>query len=304
VRIVVLASTKERHEHFSNVIAKEFPLVSIVQEPKGTGRRNKSRVVALLGSRYKSALARNYALNRVFSRAYVRFLKEKAEVEREYFALSSLEFRQDYSHLIRARVDSGKDINDPEYVGIIRDLRPDVIVVMGTSLIGEDIIRIPRYGILLNLHTGLSPYYRGAYTNLWPILNKEPQYCGVTVHKLSLGIDSGDIVYNGLPNIEEGDTFPTINSKLIVLGAKLMKRALIDVSKGRLTAKRQWIRGKLYNTRDFNGFHAFRYFHLIGEGYLKDFSARLMKEEIPAAKGLKLLRDESLPQYIPEGYRC
>ena len=40
-----------------------------------------------------------------------------------------------------------------------KKINPDIIVVMGTSLIKEEIIKIPQLGIL-NMHTGLSPYYR------------------------------------------------------------------------------------------------------------------------------------------------
>ena len=36
----------------------------------------------------------------------------------------------------------------------------------------------------LNIHLGLSPYYRGAGTNFWPLVNGEPEYCGATIHFL------------------------------------------------------------------------------------------------------------------------
>ena len=33
---------------------------------------------------------------------------------------------------------------------------------------------------ILNLHLGISPYYKGSGTNYFPLVNNEPQYVGAT----------------------------------------------------------------------------------------------------------------------------
>ena len=61
-------------------------------------------------------------------------------------------------------------MNNDNCVLKIRELKPDLIIVFGAALIGQDIIDIPK--LALNLHTGLSPYFRGGYSNLWPYIEK------------------------------------------------------------------------------------------------------------------------------------
>ena len=68
--------------------------------------------------------------------------------------------------------------------------RPDVVLVFGTGLLKPPLIdAVP--GRILNIHLGLSPYYRGAGTNFWPLVNGEPEYCGATIHYLDAGVDTG-----------------------------------------------------------------------------------------------------------------
>ena len=286
-------------------MVKNFDDVAIVREPKLSrqlGRSKRSKLRTLLAAKHKRVTLRNDVLNWVFGQSLRKLDRLNTEVEDGYFGEASAELRASYAHLIHATVEPGRDINDPRYVELIQRLEPDIIVVTGTSLVKKPIIATPRSGIL-NCHTGLSPHYRGTNTNLWPILNREPQYCGVTVHLINPGIDTGEIIYHGLPNIEVEDTYFSINAKTIVLGAELMKRAIEDTVAGNLKPKKQWTRGRLYNRRDFNGLHASRYFRLADAGYIRDFSAAWRDGSIEPPEGLQLLLDDGLPQHIPPHYR-
>ena len=50
----------------------------------------------------------------------------------------------------------------------------DVVLVFGTGILREALLSaFP--GRLINIHLGLSPYYRGAGTNFWPLVNGEPE---------------------------------------------------------------------------------------------------------------------------------
>ncbi|MCZ6593928.1 MAG: formyl transferase [Bacteroidetes bacterium] len=103
-------------------------------------------------------------------------------------------------------------INNIEYVKEIRNLKPDLITVCGCSILRDGILSIPPQGVI-NLHSGLSQVYRGTWTTLWAIYNKEPEYVGATVHYVSAGIDDGDIFYQGRPEIQEGDNPETLYTK-------------------------------------------------------------------------------------------
>ena len=57
-----------------------------------------------------------------------------------------------------------------------------------------------------NIHMGLSPYYRGTSCNFWALYDENPAYVGATIHMLSKGLDSGDMLFHCVPNLEKNDT--------------------------------------------------------------------------------------------------
>ena len=55
----------------------------------------------------------------------------------------------------------------------------------------------------INIHMGLSPYYRGSSCNFWALFDGRPGHVGATVHMLSKGLDSGDMLFHCLPKIPD-----------------------------------------------------------------------------------------------------
>jgi folate-dependent phosphoribosylglycinamide formyltransferase PurN len=128
--------------------------------------------------------------------------------------------------------------NGPECEALLRSLRPDVVAVYGTVMIRPPIIRLARRGVL-NMHTGLSPRYRGSDTIFWPIHNGEPEWVGVTVHVLDEGIDSGPIVQTARPTIDADDDEDSLFCKCVVLGSRLLAEAVASLAAGRLRCEAQ-----------------------------------------------------------------
>ena len=149
-------------------------------------------------------------------------------------------------------------VNDPFYVKLVQDLKPDVIAVMGSCLLKEEILSCAPH--VVNMHTGLSPYYRGSWTNLFPIIEGDYGYFGVTIHLMSLGIDSGDILYTARPQVLADDNYYRVNSRCIQVGVNLMAEALRRLDAGNAIAVKQWTKGKVFFDRDLNGAVAWRYF--------------------------------------------
>ena len=76
----------------------------------------------------------------------------------------------------------------------IKDWNPKLIISYGCSKIGQNIIELP--GIKkINIHGGLSPWYRGTITNFWPTYLLEPQFTGMTLHETTNQIDGGKIFF-------------------------------------------------------------------------------------------------------------
>lgn len=103
---------------------------------------------------------------------------------------------------------------------IIENAKPDVIVVYGTAIIHEPIFSLAQK-ITLNMHTGLSPYYRGDSTLFWPVYYNEPDKLGVTVHELVASVDGGDIAATGRVHYESGDSEADLFAKGVKTGTSL-----------------------------------------------------------------------------------
>jgi hypothetical protein len=86
-------------------------------------------------------------------------------------------------------------------------LQSDYYVVFGSSFIKGDLIKFLVANRAINIHMGLSPYYRGCDCNFWALYDKRPDYVGSTIHLLSKGLDSGPILFHTLPKAEEVEPF-------------------------------------------------------------------------------------------------
>ncbi len=142
-------------------------------------------------------------------------------------------------------------IGAPEVAKRIREMAPNVVLDHGTSLVPNDVIAAAP--LTLNLHWGLSPYYRGSYCTKQALLNWDPLNIGVTVHKLTSELDGGDIVGQARATLSATDTPATINVQLTTLGTDIIIRALDilknnqkltfhpqDLSQGFISRSRQW----------------------------------------------------------------
>lgn len=103
---------------------------------------------------------------------------------------------------------------DQEHQESIMGHDPAVLVCYGTSIIKEPLLSAFE-GRFLNIHLGLSPYYRGSGTNFWPLVNREPEYVGVTFMHIDAGVDTGEIIHQMRATIHPGDGPHQIGNRLI-----------------------------------------------------------------------------------------
>ena len=85
-------------------------------------------------------------------------------------------------------------------------LASDVYVVFGASYIKGWLIDYLIARDALNIHMGLSPYYRGSSCNFWALFDGNPGHVGATIHMLSKGLDSGDMLFHCLPYYVDGES--------------------------------------------------------------------------------------------------
>ena len=109
------------------------------------------------------------------------------------------------------RVIKKGSINDNEVVSEIVNSNADLLVCYGSSIIKSDLLDIFR-GKFLNVHLGLSPYYRGSGTNIWPLINGEPEMVGATFMHIDKGIDTGEVIHQIQADFFVGDSPHTLKS--------------------------------------------------------------------------------------------
>lgn len=103
-------------------------------------------------------------------------------------------------------------LGEPDTIDALRALRAEIGVsaLFGYILRRELLQLFP--GGCINVHPALLPYNRGAYPNVWSIVDGTP--AGVTVHYVDEGVDTGDIVAQRSVEAEPVDTGATLYARL------------------------------------------------------------------------------------------
>jgi len=115
-------------------------------------------------------------------------------------------------------------LKDLSFIQQIKDLHPDIQVVVAFRMLPEVVWNMPPMGTV-NVHASLLPQYRGAAPINWAIINGE-KITGVTTFKLKHEIDTGDILLSSKVTIEENENAGTLHDKLKEEGATLLVETL------------------------------------------------------------------------------
>ena len=131
-----------------------------------------------------------------------------------------------------------KRMKDEEVIAKIKEINPDLIVVVAYGkILPKEIIDIPKYGII-NVHSSLLPKYRGASPIHSAILNGDKE-SGVSIMYIEEGLDSGDVILKETCEITEDDTLGTLHDRLKELGAIGLEKALKLIEVGEVKAEKQ-----------------------------------------------------------------
>lgn len=226
---------------------------------------------AVTGKAEKTTTQQNNAFLRAFQKKYSAGFADHPKLK-DYLAApcDAVMKKQDVTYL---DVACG-DINSTQCAEMLKDLQPDIIAVLGSSVIKEHIISIPSTA-MINLHSGLSPYYRGTWSYGWPIVNSEPGYIGATVHHVSHGIDSGNIICQTRPVLDNDDDLNDIFLKVIAEGIELMVISLKGIMKTGVSAAHEQPAhvGRLYTMKDLTAEAARQCMEHLENGIIRRYNA-------------------------------
>ena len=111
-------------------------------------------------------------------------------------------------------------------------LKSDIYIVFGSSYIKADLLKFLIKNKAINIHMGISPYYRGTDCNFWALYDDNPHLVGATIHMLSKGLDSGPILYHALSNLKTNPfeyTMSTVKSAFYSLVERIKNESIFNI---------------------------------------------------------------------------
>jgi methionyl-tRNA formyltransferase len=99
-------------------------------------------------------------------------------------------------------------VNAPETAELLIRLAPHVIVIAGTRILGKKLLASLSCPVV-NIHSGITPLYRGVHGAYWALYEGRPDLCGLTIHRVDPGIDTGDVLGQKIISPTKEDNFAT-----------------------------------------------------------------------------------------------
>lgn len=131
-----------------------------------------------------------------------------------------------------------KKIREAECVEYLRKYEPDIMVVAAFGqILTKEILDMPKH-CCINVHASLLPKYRGASPIQWAVLNGDT-VSGVTIQRMDIGIDTGDIIAKEEVVLAEDETGGSLFDRLAEVGAELCVRAMESIEAGTATYTKQ-----------------------------------------------------------------
>ena len=116
-------------------------------------------------------------------------------------------------------------IRTEEFADTLRSYSPDLIVVAAYGrILPASILDLPPLGCI-NVHGSLLPRHRGAAPIQWAVIRGDKE-AGVTIMKMDVGMDTGDILLPAAIPISEDETAGSLFGRLADLGGATLTKAL------------------------------------------------------------------------------
>lgn len=208
MKITLFTANKNRHNYFINLLSEVAEELFVVQEC-GT-------IMPVPNNYYPSPIMEKYFKNvlcaqeKLFGNSYVNNKNSNIKT-----------FPMLYGDLNKCSMNFLEDF-----------LESDIFVVFGSSYIKGDLINLLIKKNAINIHAGISPYYRGSACNFWALYDDNPHLVGATIHLLSKGLDNGPILYHAISNLREDPfifTMSTIKSAFHSISDRINDGSILKI---------------------------------------------------------------------------
>lgn len=172
MKITIFTGNSNRHKFLIKVL-KKYELF-IIQEEKEFSYLNSNK-------NKKNLIETNY------------FRKVK-KAEQLIFGRLSLN-KNNFKQRMKLRY---KELSNLKLKSVKNFLKSDLYIVFGSSIIRGDLLNFLIKKKCINIHMGVSPFYRGTNCNFWATYDKNFHLIGSTIHYLHKNIDQGPILYHAI----------------------------------------------------------------------------------------------------------
>jgi folate-dependent phosphoribosylglycinamide formyltransferase PurN len=124
-------------------------------------------------------------------------------------------------------------VNSETFRKRLANIKPDIIIVNGTRIIGKKTLSATK-AIFINSHQGITPAYRGAHGAYWALYQNDSDNCGVTVHLVDEGIDTGNIIGKSKIKPTAEDSFATYPYLQTAAALPILTQAILSANDGKL----------------------------------------------------------------------
>ena len=205
MNITLITSDQIRHNYLVNLLSNIATKLNVIQEKK-TFFSNQNKI---------SNLMKNY------------FLKVD-EAQKKIFGNTAIDKKNKNIKLLSLE---NKKLEKCSLNFLSDFLNSDIFIVFGSSFIKKDLVNFLIDHKALNIHLGISPYYRGTDCNFWALFDNNPHLVGATIHLLSKGLDSGPILYHALSEIKEDPfiyTMSAVKSAFESIAQKIENKTIFE----------------------------------------------------------------------------
>lgn len=224
MKILVLGQNGDFTNIVVNRLQKEFKEVDVIIESPVDRKTFLKRRIRTLGL----SKVIGQCLFMLLIQPYLqKIAKERIE---KIIAKNKLDTSDAYVKENSCKVDS---VNSDECRKIMKEKKPDLIVVNGTRIISKQTIQCSEVP-MVNMHLGITPKYRGVHGGYWALAMGDIENCGVTIHRVDEGIDTGNIIAQTIIEVTQDDNFCTYPYLQVAAGIKLEVEVIKNYLSGEL----------------------------------------------------------------------
>ena len=224
MKIIMFVGRSEYSKIVYNHLKKKYIISLVVQEAS----KNTKKILKFRLKKFGFRIWLGQIFFIVFSKILSRVSKKRIREIKNLYNLKTDPYEEGNLTIV-------DNINNNLVKTLISSMDYDLIVVTGTGIIKNNILESIKKPII-NLHAGITPFYRGVHGAYWALISSDLENCGVTVHFVDKGVDTGRVIYQKKIEITSMDNFCTYPYLQFSEGVILLDKVVSDIESNNLTS--------------------------------------------------------------------